>query len=282
MSVRPTPVTDGQLSQLAFPHDPEGAFSCVAYSFAYAAADATNGVSIHSGQVVRNWTGDHLGGLELGQCDIAMHTNAHLEFDTQVDRWAEFLARLAKGYGAVILGGYGPIADSPFSGQDSFRGNHGIYVPPSFKVMDPLADGRARPLPQGRAYKYGNFPYPQTLVHEFAANLRLGSGARAGYDHVEASYIRMATAVPVPVTKYKAVVLKGPITYYNVDARGIATVQATGKTGGFSGTCTAPRLVNYRLHHQSHYMRMVQMTSGGYKDLWINVNRPGTTVRVIP
>lgn len=282
MTVRPTPVTDGQLSQADFPSDPEGAFSCVAYSFAYAAADATNGSSIHSGQVVRNWTGDHLGGLELGQCDLAMHKNAHIEFDTQVDTWPEFLSKLAKGYGAVILGGYGPIADSPFSGQDSFRGNHGIYVPSSFKAMDPLADGRAR-MGGTRAYKYGGFPYPQTLIHEFMANLRLGSGARAGYNHVEASYIRKAPATaPLPVLKYRASVSAGQVNFYHVDPNNVATLVKVGQTGGFSGSCTAPRLYKWQPAIKRPYIRLIRMTSGGYSGLYINTSNPRVTVRLVP
>lgn len=268
MAVLPNPVTDGQLSQNSFPYDPEGPFSCVAYSYAYAAADATNGVSIHSGARVRDWTGDHLGGLELGQCDIAMHLNAHIEFDTQVDTWTEFLAKLSKGYGAVILGGYGPIADSPFSGQDSFRGNHGIWVPPSWKVMDPLADGRAR-MGGTRAYRYGGFPYPPALIHEFMANLRLGNGSRAGYNHVEASYIRMVTAVPAPIVHYRAVVSAGPIAFYKVDDKLIATVERVGHTGGFSGTCTAPRLYKFP-GKVRHSIRLVRMTSGSFKGKYIN------------
>lgn len=261
--------------------DPLGPASCVSYSFGYASSDASNGAVHPTGQTIREWTGDAKGGLELDQCDLAMHDHTDLEFETVVMSRSAFIDRIGTGKeGAVVLIGYGPISDSKFSGQYGFNGNHGMYLPPSFKAMDPLADGRRPGI-----YEYHGEEYPQSLVWDAIAALRLSNGRPAGPNHVEASFIALEAEVPVPVV-HTASVSAGKVTFYRLE-NGVARPVATRRTGGFSGTCTPPHLYRWTSSpggpiHSSR-LRLVSMTSGAYsqgvyRGLYLNANNPNVAV----
>jgi hypothetical protein len=203
----------------------------VAYSFSYATSDATNGRIHPTGNTIRDWTGDHLGGLELGQCDRALADNEDVQFITNVWTAGEFYGRLASGYGAVLLIGYGPIRNSRFRGSATFTGNHAIYVPPGLAVMDPLADGRRSGI-----YKYKGEPYPASLLNAAAAALRMNNGSSAGSNHFEASFVHLETN---PARKFELVAAPGNVQIYTVSGRSI-TGRHLEHTGGFSGRCTQP------------------------------------------
>lgn len=222
-----TPANAGQLTS----NDSEGGNSCVAYSGAYAVSDATNGRVHPTGEQIRDWTGDHMGGLELAQVDYAIAKNTGLDFSTNVYTAGEFYGRLASGYGAILLGGYKPIAQSRYSGQATFWGNHAIYVPPGLAVMDPLADGRRVGI-----YRYHGERYPSSLINAFAAALRLGNGSVAGSNHFEASIVHLEAS---PAKDFRLVSAKGHVQIYSVSGRTI-TGRHQELTGGFSGRCTAP------------------------------------------
>lgn len=276
MAVCYTPANAGQLTST--PPDSEGANSCVAYSFSYGECDATLGKSSHSGEVIRNWTNDHNGGLELGQCDLAMHNHAGIEFETRVSSYQEFINRQDDGYGAIVIGGYGPIRDSRFRGSATFANNHAIWLPPTNKAMDPLADGRRAGI-----NKYKGEVYPALLIHEFMAALRLGlSGPLAGFNHVEASYIKMqkAPALP-PVIHRRVTVQPGKIAFYVVDPKTQkATVDHVGVTGGFSAACGSPHIYKFP-GVKLHSVKLVRLSSGFMAGKYVNFLNPRVDVRVV-
>lgn len=271
-----TPATDGQLSS----GDPEGTNSCVSYSYSYASGAASHCATHPSGAQIRDWTGDHLGGLELAQCDLAMHDHTTLEFDTKVVSLAEWKSRRAAGQGAVLLGGYKPIAESRFSGQRNFFLNHGIWVPPDNKVMDPLADGR-----HPTTYKYHGEVYPDSLILAFAAALLVGpthAKYPVGPDHFEASFITVPATVNPPAIKHKASVSAGQVNFYNVNSANVATLNRVAHTGGFSGYCTGPRLYHWQPKIGRPYIRLIKMLTGVYAGLYINTSNPRVKVTVVP
>jgi hypothetical protein len=145
--------------------------SCTAFSGAMAASFDKQVPLLVTGGVLRNETGDFVGGLNLRQIDDAL--KAHQGVDLAVltpTTWADFVARLRAGQGAVLQGYYAPIAASPFDAGNGFKGNHAIFVPPNFAVMDPLADGRFR-----NVYRYHGQVYPAALLRSFAGKLNVGS-----------------------------------------------------------------------------------------------------------
>lgn len=266
----PTPANAGQLTS----DDPVGGRSCVDHAASYAICFATNGRLSPDGATIRQWTGDKTGGLELDQVDRAVAAHTDLNFDVRVLSLAGYESRMAKGLEvSVAIGGYGPIADSRFSGQPLFRGNHAICEPPSFEDMDPLADGRRPGI-----YEYHHEAYPTALRRSFYAALRLNNGRLAGKDHVEAMFLRIEGPTPKPVVHH-ASVSQGRVGFYRLDANGEASVAEVRNTDGFSGTCSAPHL--YPFHSQR--LRLVHMTSGVYSkgkygDLFINASNPRVTV----
>lgn len=264
------PATDGQLTS----GDSEGTNSCVSYSYSYSAGAASHCTVHPSGEVIRDWTADHNGGLELDQCDLAMHNHTTLEYDTRVVDYAEFKKRRAMGQGAVVIGGYRPIAASKFSGQRFFHDNHGIWVPPDNKVMDPLADGR-----HPDTYRYKGEVYPETLIHAFTSALELSDHSLAGPNHVEASFIYVPTVVNPPAIHYKATVTAGLIGFYEDLGSGLVKLESTHHTGGFSAACSSPRIVRFA---NGKHMRAALLKDGFRKHFYINVGNPRVSVKVTP
>jgi hypothetical protein len=269
-----TPLNDGQITQAGppdIPFDPEGPSSCVAYGYAYAISDATNGLIHPTGNQVRDWTGDHSGGLELDLCDAAVSNHLGLQFRTGVFKRGEFYSLLAKGYGAVMLIGYSAIAPTKFDGSPGFTGNHGWYVPPTRKIMDPLADGR-----RAGVYRYRGEPYPSPIIDAAAAALTVGlppHQRRAGPDHFEASFIKLED--PRPPIKFGVTVDPGKIAYYpaNLTARTVANAGAVeAVTKGFDTTCTTP--LRFRWVGHGAYLTLVRLTRNPHVGMWINVGNP--------
>lgn len=147
-----------------------GWLSCTAYSGAMAAAFHRQVKFVMSGEALRRKTGDTTGGLNLAQIDTALNAGWSIDLGTYYRlSWATFEKFIDAGMGAVLQGLYAPIADSRFDAGRGFRGNHAIFVPPRWGVMDPLADGR-----YGQAYKYQGEAYPRSLLRSFAGKLDLG------------------------------------------------------------------------------------------------------------
>lgn len=145
--------------------------SCTAFSGAMAASFDKQVAKLVTGGMLRNETGDFVGGLRLDQIDAALNAHQHVNLDVKYRLpWADFVARLRAGHGAVLQGWYAPIAATKFDAGNGFRGNHAIFVPPNFAVMDPLADGRFRTV-----YRYHGEVYPAAVLRDFAGKLNVGS-----------------------------------------------------------------------------------------------------------
>lgn len=255
----PNPATDGQLTS----GDPEGAASCVAYSFSYSVCTVTNGKRHPSGNSIRDWTGDHYGGLELAQCDVAVARNVGVNYDTRVYTKAQFYTKLAAGYDAVLIGNYNPIKNSKFSGQPYFSGNHGWNVPKDHKVKDPLCDGRRAGI-----YKYHGEVYPVYLIDAFAASLVMSNGNRAGKDHFEASFAKVQVSPPAPAVRYEITFDGGAIGYYRVSGRTIQGVTTMTGRNPFTARCTAPARYLWPGHASKSLVRII---SGFAKGRYVNV-----------
>lgn len=144
--------------------------SCTAFSGAMAASFEKQVPEIVTGGTLRSWTGDTVGGLNLSQIDAALNAHLSIDLDTHYQLpWSTFVDRINAGAGAVLQGWYAPIAYSKFDAGNGFKGNHAIFVPPNWGVMDPLADGRTTGV-----YKYHGEVYPQLLLKDFAGRLNVG------------------------------------------------------------------------------------------------------------
>lgn len=149
---------------------PEGWASCQAFAGAMAAAFDHQVPKIMSGGALRNATGDHSGGLNLAQIDGALASHwPTVAFNVRYRLpWTTFEKMIDAGYGGSLSLYYAPIAASRFDAGRGFRGNHQVFVPPGWTVMDPLADGR-----YGEAYRYRGEVYPRSLLRYAAGLLNL-------------------------------------------------------------------------------------------------------------
>lgn len=214
---------------------------------------------------VRIWTGDTSSGTTLGQIDQALRTHVGVDLDTQYRlSWSTFASRIDQGQGAILQGWYRPIRDSRFAGSETFGGNHAMFVPPGWGVMDPLADGRRTGI-----YKYHGEAYPQSLVRSFAGKLNVGGSSykALGDGLVYASFTRdntttehwRATVRPLTGDKYRVF---GVYTITN----GVVTGTGTARTGGFTASCTPPRLYPWAGHTSQSLVRLLD---GGRAGLYI-------------
>lgn len=258
MGLAYVPPFHGQLTS----GDPLGPESCVAYSFAYAIAAATNGAKNPTGQQVRAATGDATGGLELSQCAQVAKVVYSLLPSTGVFTRSVYEQRMATGgWAAVLLGGYTPIGASPYSGDPSFTGNHAVFELPGLVVMDPLADGRRPGI-----YKFVGAAYPLELVRQFASNLRTGNGSLAGDNHYEATFFRLPVAhAPAP----KVRVVNGSFRTYTVHNTGKLHMVGTSIRDAPRNTTYACSLNEWPIQvASSNPIMMRQLTSGPYSGLW--------------
>lgn len=241
----------------AFSHYALGWSSCTAFSAAMAGDFHTLGQKRPTGGQVRTRTGDTVGGLNLSQVDEALYEGWNINLDTVYRlSWDAFAKKINEGRGAVLQGYYTPIADSRFDAGRGFRGNHAMFVAPAWVGMDPLADGRASGV-----YKYHGEAYPQALLRSFAGKLVLGPKTALGDGLVYASFTRDN----VTPSDWRVSVSAGKIGLYTVSGTKILTARA-GRTGGFSATCTPPRLYSWAGHTSQ---RLVVLTSGSRAGLAI-------------
>lgn len=230
--------------------------NCNCWSAGKAADDDTCGAKKPSASTIRTWTGDTFGGTTLGQVDQALREHVGVDLDTRYRlTWGEFVRLIDSGRSAILQGWYAPIRATRFSGSETFGGNHSVFVPPGWAVMDPLADGRRAGI-----YKYHGEPYPQSLLRTFAGKLNIGGTTykALGDGLVYASFTRdnepayRASVHPLAGDTYRRFGL-----YTVVSGRVTETVVA--RTAGFSATCTAPRLYPWAGHTSQS---LVKLTSG--------------------
>lgn len=244
---------------------PLGGLSCTCFAGAMAGEYDTCGTKHPTGKAVRTATGDTAGGTSLMQVDDALRRGWGIDLDTRVGTnattWPAFVAAVNGGRGAILQGGYSAIHGSRFSGSETFRGNHAIYVMPGLVAMDPLADGRRPGI-----YKFHGEAYPESMLREFASQLEIAPGRVAGM-RVWCSLSRDNTS------SWVASVRSGPRIEFKVyTVRTVAGVEViTGRasryTKGFTATCTQPRA--YRWPRLSMSKSLVKLTSGSRKGQYI-------------
>jgi hypothetical protein len=124
--------------------DPQGGYSCTAYSAAMAIDRATYGGSRITGSQVRALSGvGPYVGLTLPQVMRAT-TTVGVPFVRPAAEWEGVVAALHARRGVVLQGDYDQIPDQ-FSGQPSFDGYHAVYLDRLHSdgvhiyMMDPLS-----------------------------------------------------------------------------------------------------------------------------------------------
>ena len=259
------PPFQGQLPVTS--HDPLGASSCVAYAGAMAIAAATNGAAHPTGRQVREATGDTKGGLELAQVAAVMKRDYELPVSVGVFTRAIYEDRIASGrWGAVLIGGYGPVESSAFDACPGFTGNHAVFEEQSFDE-DPLADGRRPGI-----YRFDGHAWPIALRREFAAYLRLSNGATAGPDHFE------AILVPLPAVKPAnphVRVVNGKFTTYTVHAGPpLHAVGSSSRTLPVNSILPCSMREYPVVLPNTSTLPMRQVASGEFAGLWIWAHGP--------
>lgn len=246
--------------------DPLGSANCTAYSGGMAGDYHTCGAKKPAGKRVRELTGDYVGGTTLIQIDAALNKGWGIDLETRIGgyrlTWTEFANKIASGRGAILQGGYSAIQYTKYSGSRTFGGNHAIFVPPRWKVADPLCDGRREEI-----YKYHGEQYPASLLEEFAGRLILDpvTGRKLGRGYVWASLTRDNTSNTI--LSWKVVVPKGTFIRYKL-ANGIIVGYEKYKTGGFSAGSSRPKI--YKAKGQTFSSRtLVMIKTGAYQGWFI-------------
>ena len=249
-------------------NDPLGNQSCTTYSGAMAGDYDTCGSKKPTGKRVRELTGDKVGGTTLLQVDYALQKGWGINLDTRIGSskltWDQFAAKINKGYGAILQGSYAAIHGTKFAGDDRFQGNHAVFVPPGWGVMDPLCDGRRPSI-----YKYHGEAYPQDMLKRFAGLLMLDvkKNKRLGIGYVWCSLTRDNTIVyranVVPKTGVKKKIYRH---YYVTD--GIIQKYTVNSTSGFLAITTAPKTYQAKPGLKFKSKRLVKIKSAGSRSGW--------------
>jgi hypothetical protein len=250
--------------------DPEGWSSCTAYSASMAGDFDTLGAQKPTGRQIRGLTGDHTGGLNLAQVDAALLEGWNINLATIKDLpWADFAKKIIAGCGAILDGGYGPIADSRFDAGGGFRGNHAIFVAPGFIGMDPLADGRRAGI-----YKFHGEAYPTALLKDFAGRLDLGNGNKLGSGLVYASFTRDN------VHTFHLSFLGGAFFIYKLNPDGSIKSRVSKTFNHPTGApCSAPRF-----HPWVGYIwrSLVLIEEGLLAGEYVGIGSPSVKLEVVP
>jgi hypothetical protein len=128
--------------------DPQGGYSCTAYSVAMAVDRATYGGSRITGRQIRALSGvAPYTGMTLPQVTRAT-TKLAVPLVRATGTWAAVMAALRANRGVVLQGDYDQIPDA-LSGQPSFNGYHAVYIDRlsstgKLYMMDPLSKVGAR------------------------------------------------------------------------------------------------------------------------------------------
>lgn len=219
-----------------------------------------------TGWAIRNTTGDTSGGMNPYQTTQATRTRYGISTASpRIASKAGIIEKLKAGYAIDLLVSYGPINDYK-SGSPGFTGNHRIVIvginteTKRLLSADPLYDGRRSGIPLGPQW------IPQSVIFSAASRLDLGGGTRlySRYGYDDAYYIPSLTRTTTK--KYRASVPAGTFMIYNISS-GRITGRTANRTGGFSGTCTAP--ANYYWPGRGYY-KLVRLTSGSRAGKYIN------------
>jgi hypothetical protein len=237
---------------------PLGWASCTAFAGAMAAAFDRQVSKVMTGGQLRTATHDTSGGLTLAQIDAALLSGWDINVATSYGMaWDQFAAAIDRGQGAILQGGYAPIADSRFDAGGGFRGNHAVLVLPGWIVMDPLADGRRVGI-----YKYRGEAYPQSLLRSFAGKLNLDpSGYRAlglGKAYVSLTHDRVAA--------WAASVQNRRCGIYTVIDNTVVHARVATNPLTFSAPCTPPRLYRWPGHTSQS---LVKISGGSHDGMYI-------------
>lgn len=250
--------------------DSLGNISCTCYAGAMAGDYHTCGATKPTGRAVRLRTHDNVGGTTLLQVDTALNDGWNINLDTRIGSsrlsWDEFVAEINKGKGAILQGSYSAIHGTKFAGDTNFQGNHAVFVPPGWGVMDPLADGRRAGI-----YKYHGEVYPMAMLKEFAGLLLLDEkkNRRLGIGLAWCSLTRDNQAtykLRMPKKRFYHYIMKDGI----IQKRVLNTTHT-----GFVAGCTPPRTyaaskANKAMYAHIKSKRLVQLLEGHRKDWFVD------------
>lgn len=219
--------------------------NCTCAAGAMALDRETLGKKTSTGAIIRNWTGDTVGGTRQQQVADAIERAYNVELDVVTPIAINTaMARLDKGEGMMLAGQEGATHGTKWQASETFTGNHQWYINERRKtstshehlVYDPLADGRRAGIAQSP------FWIPESYVLDFAKRLDVdGNGHRLGpglfyavFTHDTEPHLvlryggvaigRSAKTIKVP-TGQRANVRTGPATTYK-----IAYTLANGRT----------------------------------------------------
>lgn len=227
-----------------------------------------------TGERVRRLTGDTTGGLTLAQVDAALNAGIGVNLSVYYRLpWATFVKLIDSGMGGILQGLYAPIADSRFDAGRGFRGNHAIFVPPNWAVMDPLADGR-----YGQAYKYAGEPYPRSLLRSFAGKLDLDPGS--AYRPLGDGYV-YAAMTRDRVHSYR-VRYGGRFWVYKVGSDGRISGRTAREFSDFSvSPCTIPKAYPWP-GHTSRTLVRVNNPKSSLNGQFLAVPQSNVSLQVVP
>lgn len=220
---------------------------------AMAIDDATCGAKRTTAATIRQQMGDTSGGTNIAQAVIVADRYYGVNLTPRYRLpWAEYEAIRRSGRGAYLAIGYGPIRDSRFAGSKTFRGNHGVYDPPSGKVIDPLADGRYSGI-----YNYRGEVYPRDLMRRAAGALDTGFGI-LGSGLVYAAF----TVDNDVILRYRLNIDPGTtFHWWRVENGNAVREERVTSPKGMARDCTAPRAYPWP-GHRTTPISLVRITSG--------------------
>ena len=179
-----------------------GGVNCTMASAAMAAARHTRGKNPAGSAPwyprpsdLRTRTGDRVGGTTLAQADSVLIKAYGINLDVEygID-WAEFRQRVTSGAGAILQGSYDAIYKTKWSGSNTFRGNHAVYVNEvrwnasydrwEWLWYDPLLDGRRSGMLKGPQW------VPDSIVRRFAFGLMITDNRKIPFGKAYAALTR--------------------------------------------------------------------------------------------
>jgi len=158
--------------------------NCTAAAGAMALDRETLGKKTSTGAIIRNWTGDTVGGLRQQQVADAIERAYGVELDVRTNiPTADALALLDKGHGMMLAGASAATINTKWRASETFKGNHQWFVNERRKVtggyehlvFDPLADGRRTGIADSP------FWMPEAIVLDFAKRLNVSATPDQNY-----------------------------------------------------------------------------------------------------
>ena len=189
--------------------------NCTCAAGAMALDRDTLGHKTSTGAIIRNWTGDTVGGTRQVQVADAIERAYGVELDVETPiLTADALRRLDAGQGMMLAGQSAATRGTKWQASETFTGNHQWYDNERRKnssvaggyehlIYDPLADGRRAGIAQSPMW------IPENVVLDFARRLDIdGLGTRLGYGRFYAVFTH--DTEPHLVLRYGGTALKPP------------------------------------------------------------------------